>query len=69
MDDREKMIEVIREWSYGAFSPIYAGTLADRLIAAGFGMAKKDGVMCEHCGSEIRNNHCPHGCDVQRSWP
>ena len=42
MSDREKMIEVIRYWSNGAFSPVYAGGLADRLIEAGFGVMKKE---------------------------
>lgn len=48
MTDREKMIEVIREWSLGAYSLAEAEALADKFIAAGFvlyeGLGKYDEI-------------------------
>lgn len=57
MTDREKMIEVIYQYIVEDDSDFVCDDLADRLIAAGFGMAKKWDAESMH-KEMLKNGYC-----------
>lgn len=67
--DREKIISILSEVPFEegtTWDNVYA-MMADRLIKEGFQRVVKK-YSCEHCGSNLRNSKCPHGCDIQKEW-